>query len=92
MPRTLRSDLARLRSQVASARSGAWRLLEDAVAAQPFTATAAAAGVGFVLGGGLTRATIALLLGTGTRAAATWLGEEIRMRAAENVDSAAEGT
>ena len=79
MPRTLRSDLDRLHSQVASA-----------VAAEPFTATAAAAGIGFVLGGGLTRSTIALLAGTAARIAATWLGEEVRLRAAQSFDSAEE--
>ena len=43
VPRTLRSDLDRLRSRVASAKDGVLRLLEEAVAAEPFVATAAAA-------------------------------------------------
>ena len=90
VPRTLRSDLDRLHARVASAKDGALRLLEEAVAAEPFVATAAAAGLGFVLGGGLPRRTIALLFGTGTRAAAAWLGEEIRLRSAGSDDSAAE--
>jgi ElaB/YqjD/DUF883 family membrane-anchored ribosome-binding protein len=89
-PRTLRSDLARLHSRVASTKDGALRLLEQAVAAEPFVATAAAAGLGFVLGGGLPRGTIALLVGTGTRAAAAWLGEPTRLRSAASDDSAAE--
>ena len=90
MPRTLRSDLDRLRSRVASAKDGALRLLEQAVVAEPFVATAAAAGLGFVLGGGLPRGTIALLFETGTRVAAAWLGEEIRLRGAANDESATE--
>jgi len=91
VPRTLRSDLDRIRSRVASAKDRALRLLEQAVAAEPFAATVAAAGLGFVLGGGLPRGTIALLFGTGTRAAAVWLGEEIRLRSAASDDSTAEG-
>ena len=90
VPRTLRSDLYKLRSRVASAKDDALRLLEQGVAAEPFVATVAAAGLGFVLGGGLPRGTIALLFETATRVAATWLGEEIRLRGAANDDSAAE--
>ena len=88
VPRTLRSDLDRLRSRVASAKDGALRVLEESVAAEPFVATAAAAGLGFVLGGGLPRGTIALLFGTGARVAAAWLGEEIRLRGTPGDDSA----
>jgi hypothetical protein len=80
VPRTLRSDLDRLHSRVTSAKNGALRLLEEAVAAEPLFATAVAVGLGFVLGGGLPRGTIALLFGSGTRAAAVWLGEEIWLR------------
>jgi hypothetical protein len=90
VPRTLRSDLDRLRSRVASAKDGALRVLEEAVAAEPFVATAAAVGLGFVLSGGLPRGTIGLLFGTGIRVAAAWLGEEIRLRGAANDDSATE--
>jgi hypothetical protein len=81
----------RLRTRIASAKDGALRLMEEAVAAEPFVATAAAAGAGFVLGGGLPRGTIALLVETGARVAVAWLGEEIRPRGAANDDSAAEG-
>jgi hypothetical protein len=52
--------------------------LASAVIEHPFAATATAAGVGFVLGGGMTRAALALLIQTGTRIAATWLSEAIR--------------
>jgi hypothetical protein len=88
--RTLRSDLGRLYSRVASAKDGALGMLEQAVAVEPFVATAAAAGLGFVLGAGLPRGTIALLFGSGTRAAAAWIGAEIRLRSSASDDSAAE--
>ncbi len=78
-PRTLRSDLEALRARVASA-----------VAAQPIAATATAAGVGFVLGGRLSRPAISLLANTAARAAATWLGEAIRQTAIAHLDPAAE--
>jgi dienelactone hydrolase len=72
-PRTLASDLERIRA---------------AVAARPWEATAAAAGVGFVLGGGLTLRMLALLIETGTRMAASWLAESTGP--AERADAAAE--
>jgi ElaB/YqjD/DUF883 family membrane-anchored ribosome-binding protein len=76
-PRTLRSDLEGLRLRAASAKSGVERLLSEAVRAQPFTATAAAAGIGFLLGGGLPRGAMVLLVGTATRIAGAWLSNEI---------------
>jgi hypothetical protein len=66
-PRTLWSDLEMLRSQ-----------LTAAIEARPLTAAAAAAGIGFLLGGGLTRPTIGLLIQTGSRVAANRLGEVMR--------------
>ena len=74
-PRTLRSDLGRIRD-----------LVEWAVCTQPFAATATAAGIGFALGGGWTAARLALLLQAGSRVATAWLGETVRGRAQENVD------
>lgn len=65
--RTLRSDFESMRTQIAKA-----------VSERPFAATATAAGVGFVLGGGMTRAAVALLIQTGTRIGATWLSEVVR--------------
>jgi uncharacterized membrane protein len=73
--RTLRSDFERLRGWVASA-----------VEAQPFVATATAAGIGFTLGGGWTAARLALLLHAGSRVATAWLGDAIRGRGPENLD------
>jgi hypothetical protein len=71
--RTLRSDFGRLRD-----------LLEAAVAAQPFVATATAAGIGFALGGGWTAARLGLLLQAGSRFATAWLGETMRRRGQED--------
>jgi len=74
-PRTLHSDLARVRN-----------LLEWAVCEQPFAATATAAGIGFALGGGWTAARLALLLQAGSRVATAWLGGAVRGRGQENID------
>jgi ABC-type proline/glycine betaine transport system permease subunit len=69
-PRTLRSDLEVLRSRVIA-------VIEE----QPIAATAAAAGLGFVVGSRLARPAMALLMTTAARAAATWIGETIRQTA-----------
>jgi glycine zipper-containing protein DUF883 len=81
--RTLHSDLAGIRAQIA-----------DAVRERPLAATAVAAGVGFVLGGGLTRRVMTLLIATGARAVAMRIGEGIRqMENSESFGSArARGT
>jgi hypothetical protein len=65
--RTLRSDLSGIRAQIA-----------DVVRERPLAATAVAAGFGFVLGGGLTKRVMTLLIATGTRAVAARIGEGIR--------------
>jgi hypothetical protein len=68
--RSLRSDLERLRSGIAAA-----------VEAEPLAALATAATIGFVLGGGLTRPAIGLLIQTGSRLAANRLGDAMRSHA-----------
>jgi hypothetical protein len=75
--RNLWSDLEMLRSH-----------LTAAIEARPLTAAATAAGIGFLLGGGLTRPTIGLLIQTGSRVAANRLGEVMR----SHVDAGAEET
>jgi hypothetical protein len=65
-------------------------LLASAVGAQPFAAVATAAGIGFVLGGGLTGPTLGLLIQTGSRVAATRLGDVMRAHAMHNADTAGE--
>jgi hypothetical protein len=68
-PRSLQSDLAWLRVRLATA-----------VEARPFAAIAIAAGAGFLLGGGVSRPTLGVLIQTGSRVAANWLGEALRAR------------
>ena len=65
--RTMRSDLESLRA-----------FLVATIAARPLAAVATAAGIGFVMGGGLTRPALGVLIQTGSRVAAHWLGEAIR--------------
>jgi len=82
-PRNLYSDLDALRDKIATA-----------IAEQPIAATAAAAGLGFVLGSRLARPALAILLSAATRAAATWIGETIRETAIAQMNDlrAANGT
>jgi hypothetical protein len=68
--RSLNRDLAQLEET-----------LRDAVGEQPALTLGAAAGVGFLLGGGLPRGAITLLLGIGTRMAGAWLEREFLERA-----------
>ncbi len=78
--RTLHDDLQRLQQRAASATRGAEQTLEGAVRFDPYLAVAVALGVGFVLGGGLTRSVATLALGVGSRWAASWIGEELLAR------------
>ena len=74
-PRNLYSDLDVLRSKIT-----------HVIAEQPIAATAAAAGLGFMLGSRLARPAMTLLLGVATRAAATWIGEMIRQTALAQIN------
>ena len=78
-PRSLRSDLDRLRSQLVAA-------IED----NPLAAAATAAAIGFVLGGGLTRPTLGLLIQTGSRVAANRLGAAFQHAGPHDFDDAGE--
>lgn len=73
---TLQADLRRLQASAESAAGEADRLLRDTVSAQPLLAVGAAAGLGFLLGGGLPRGALTLLLGVGARLAGAWLQQE----------------
>jgi hypothetical protein len=68
--RSLPADLARLEET-----------LRDTVAEQPALALGAAVGIGFLLGGGLSRGALTVLLGVGTRMAGAWLQQEFLERA-----------
>jgi len=74
-PRSLRSDLDWLRSQVVAA-------IEE----QPLAAAATAAAIGFVLGGGPTRPALGLLIQTGSRVAANRLGAAFRPPGPEDAE------
>jgi len=76
-PRTLYTDLSHLAQRAGTATRDVERLCTATVRAQPFAVVAAAAGIGFVLGGGLQRGLVTLLLGTGVRLAASHVGERL---------------
>ena len=80
-PRCLRSDLEWLRSQLVAV-----------IEAKPLAATATAAAIGFVLGGGLTPPTLGLLIQTGSRVAAARLGSALEPPGPEDADAGAEGS
>jgi len=79
--RTLHADLAHLQEAVEDAAGDVDRKLRDAVSAQPLLAVGVAAGIGFLLGGGLSRGAASLLLGAGARLAGAWLQQEFLERA-----------
>lgn len=68
--RSMSGDLARLEET-----------LHEVVAEQPVLTVCAAAGIGFLLGGGLPRGGLTLLLGFGARMAGAWLERELLERA-----------
>ena len=68
--RSLGGDLARLEES-----------LREAVGAAPVLTLGAAAGIGFLLGGGLPRGALTVLLGVGARMAGAWLEQEFLERA-----------
>ena len=74
--RNLQADLRRLQANVEGAAGEAERVVLATVAAQPLLAVGAAAGVGFLIGGGLPRGAITMLLGVGARMAGAWLQQE----------------
>ena len=79
-PRSLHGDLERLQARFGSVAGELDRSLRVAIEAQPLLAVGAAAGVGFLLGGGLTRGAATLLLGAGARMVGAWLDEQIHAR------------
>jgi len=75
-PHTLRTDLSRFQETLGCAADDVDRMLREAVSEQPVLAIGAAAGIGFLLGGGLPRSALTLLLGVGTRMAGEWFQRE----------------
>jgi hypothetical protein len=76
-PRTLSSDLLRFQETFEHSAGEADRLLRGAVSAQPLLTVGAAAGLGMLLGGGLPRGAITVMLGVGARMAGAWLQREL---------------
>jgi len=77
---SLEVDLARLKDGATSAAATADRLVRDVVAAEPVLALGAAAGLGFLVGGGASRARLADLAGVGARLVGAWLVKEFLER------------
>jgi len=75
--RTLRSDLHRVLRELSHLTDEAQTFIRHNVEAYPLMATGAAAGAGFLVGGGLTRHGLALVLGVGARMAAGFLSDEL---------------
>ena len=74
--RSLLGDLSQFEEALETAARDLQQKLRDTVEDQPALAVGAAAGVGFLLGGGLSRGALTLLLGVGTRMAGAWLQRE----------------
>lgn len=79
--RSLHGDLSNLEESLEAATKDLRQKLRDTVDEQPVLAVGAAAGIGFLLGGGLSRGALTLLLGVGTRMAGAWLQREFLERA-----------
>ena len=73
---SLLGDLSRLEEALEIATRDLEQKLRDTIEDQPVLALGAAAGVGFLLGGGVSRGALTLLLGVGTRMAGAWLQRE----------------
>lgn len=74
--RTLRSDLQQVRTSATEASRTADRVLRETVSEQPVLVVGAAAGIGFLLGGGMRSSVVTLLLGVGARMAGAYLERE----------------
>ena len=70
------SESTRARSSLSADIARLEETLREVVAEQPVLTMGAAAGIGFLLGGGLPRGALTLLLGIGTRMAGAWLERE----------------
>jgi hypothetical protein len=79
--RSLHGDLSNLEESLEAATKDLRQKLRDTVDEQPVLAVGAAAGIGFLLGGGVSRGALTLLLGVGTRMAGAWLQREFLERA-----------
>lgn len=78
--RTLESDLHRLQASAEDVAGQVDRMLQHTVSSVPLLAVGAAAGVGFILGGGLPRGALGVLFGIGARMASAWVEQEFLER------------
>jgi hypothetical protein len=78
--RQIQHDAAALATAVGDAADDVQRYLAEQVEERPFTTLSVAAGVGFVLGGGLSARLTVLLLGTATRLATAIAARELSAR------------
>jgi hypothetical protein len=77
---SLEGDLSQLKANATRAAAKIDRCVQDAVAAEPIVAVGAAAGLGFLIGGGVSRASIKGLAGIGARMVGAWLAKEFLER------------
>lgn len=80
--RTLRSDLEQARAAAVDASRKVDQVLRETVSEQPVLAVGAAAGLGFLLGGGMRSSAITVLLGVGARMAGAYLEREFSPQSA----------
>ena len=80
--RTLRSDLEQAREAAVDASRKVDQVLRETVSGQPVLAVGAAAGLGFLLGGGMRSSAVTVLLGVGARMAGAYLEREFNPQSA----------
>jgi len=78
--RQIQQDAATLAASVQDAADGVRRYLTEQAGQRPFSTVGVAAGVGYVLGGGLRSRLTAVLLGAATRVATTLVARELGSR------------
>lgn len=77
---SLETDLSRFKRGAASAAANADRFVRAVVVAEPVLAIGAAAGLGFLIGGGASRARLQDLARVGGRMVGAWLVKEFLER------------
>lgn len=78
--RTFQSDFRRLQADVHGAAARADRIVREGVSTAPLVAVGTAAALGFLIGGGVPRSALAMILGVGARMAGSWLQNEFLER------------
>lgn len=86
----IQHDAEALAVAVRDATIGVQRYLTAQVAQRPFSTLGVAAGVGYVLGGGLSSRLTAVLLGAATRVAAAFVARELGSRISQSGSASAQ--